>query len=291
METVQVQQTSEEAVCIRDVQSTVHAEMDHAYLSGYFRAPSLETLPLLTAGLIVREAGLADLQAETAVSTLMLIHHGLELHEDIDVHAGRADEKYRQLGVLAGAYYSSKYYRLLARSGQIDLIGRYSEAIQTINEAKAELVREPSDMSIGTERYLHLQQRVHGALLNSLREAYLPERADIAELIELLVRAAVLQRELRSQVGTAWTRSLPNLMVWQQANSEERRYLKQLARGNGSEPRLLSLHVKYGTSADIARLLETSLDLVEQSCRLFPDLADDLLRVAYGQEKEEREQA
>jgi heptaprenyl diphosphate synthase len=276
METLQVQQRSELEAYVGDVRSRVHAEMDHAYLTDFFRAPELEELPLVLATLIAREAGLPERQAETVISTLLLIHHGLATHEEIETYAARDNEKYRQLGVLAGAYYSSKYYRLLAMSGQIALIGRLAEAIQEILEAKAELLRDPYDMSMDTERYLELQETVHGGLLHSLREAYLPERSDIRELIERLVRAAVLHRELRDMTGVTRTRTLCNLLIWQQGTAEERRFLKGLSQSLSSESRLLSLHVKYGTSGEVVRLLERSLDLAEASCRVFPDLADDL---------------
>lgn len=271
---MQVQQRSERDVCVGDVRSLIHAEMDHAYLSGYFRAPELEELPLLLATLIANEAGLPAHQAQAAVSTLLLIHHGLALHEEIERLAARDNEKYRQLGVLAGAYYSSKYYRLLAESGQIALMGRFAEAIQSINEAKVELARDPYDMSMGIERYLHLQETVYGGLLQGLLKACLPDRADLAELTEAMVRAAVLHRELRDHATTP-ARTLTALLVWQHGTSEERRFLKNLSR-TGAETRLLSLHVKYGTSGEVARLLEKSLGLAEHSLRAFPELADDL---------------
>ncbi|MGZ6523513.1 MAG: heptaprenyl diphosphate synthase component 1 [Tumebacillaceae bacterium] len=111
---LQVQQRADLDLRVQDISSKIHVEMGHSYLSKVLQRPELEQLQLVLAQAMVRAAGLAKSEAETVVSTMMLIYHGLAVHEEIDTLAANADERYRQLGVLAGDYYSSKYYRLLA---------------------------------------------------------------------------------------------------------------------------------------------------------------------------------
>ncbi|MGZ4135133.1 MAG: heptaprenyl diphosphate synthase component 1 [Tumebacillaceae bacterium] len=262
---LQVQQRADLDLRVQDISSKIHVEMGHSYLSKVLQRPELEQLQLVLAQAMVRAAGLAKSEAETVVSTMMLIYHGLAVHEEIDTLAAHADERYRQLGVLAGDYYSSKYYRLLAEAGLIHLIGTFARAIQVINEAKAELERDTSDYGIQIERYLEMQETIHGTLLHALRETYLPGQALWEELVTLLVRATVLVKELGKNSTQVWSRTLTNLMVWQQASGEERKWLKQMKAGKGPEHRLLSLHVKYGTSSEVYQQVDDLVGIVQQT--------------------------
>ncbi|MGZ4113076.1 MAG: heptaprenyl diphosphate synthase component 1 [Tumebacillaceae bacterium] len=262
---LQVQQRADLDLRVQDISSKIHVEMGHSYLSKVLQRPELEQLQLVLAQAMVRAAGLAKSEAETVVSTMMLIYHGLAVHEEIDTLAANADERYRQLGVLAGDYYSSKYYRLLAEAGLIHLIGTFARAIQVINEAKAELERDTSDYGIQIERYLEMQETIHGTLLHALRETYLPGQALWEELVTLLVRATVLVKELGKNSTQVWSRTLTNLMVWQQASGEERKWLKQMKAGKGPEHRLLSLHVKYGTSSEVYQQVDDLVGIVQQT--------------------------
>ena len=259
-----------------EIRSNTHAEMEHAYLSRFLSAPNLERLQMILAEALVRAAGLPPRVANTVISALLLIYHGLAVHDEIETLAARDDERYRQLGVLAGDYYSSKYYRLLAEAGEIALIGQFARAVQEVNEARAELERDPSDFSLKAERYQQLQETIHSALLHSLRMHVLPDQPQWATLITELVRAQTLSRELEGASTQLWSRTLPNLTIWQKASGEERRYLKGLRIGDRAEGRLLSLHVKYGTSLDLIQGLDESLDLAGRSLERMPEPLDEV---------------
>ncbi|QQK76008.1 heptaprenyl diphosphate synthase component 1 [Salicibibacter cibarius] len=74
------------------------------------------------------------------VTTAMLVEAALTAHEHIPLHNNDAVEvKKNQLTVLAGDLYSSLYYYRLAKMADIPLIGLFSESIQTMNAAKADL--------------------------------------------------------------------------------------------------------------------------------------------------------
>jgi len=273
---VQVQQRTDVNLRVRAIQLKIHDEMEHRYLSEVLARPALEVLQVILADAMIRAAGAEPRSGEALLQSLLLIEHGLAVHEDINMLAGQEDERFRQLGVLAGDYYSSKYYRLLAQAGDIHMIGRFAEAIQDINEAKAELEREPGDFSLSGERYLELQERIHGRLLHTLRIRLLADQPYWDEIVSMLVRSSVLQKELHKESTRVWTRTWSNLRVWQQAGHEERKWLKQMQMGRRADHRLLSLHVKYGTSSDLYRQLEESLCLAREAIRMIPSLGDDL---------------
>lgn len=259
---VQVQQRTSLEVRIQQAERKIHAEMDHRYLSAIIRRPDLEILQFTMAEAMLQEAGVTGQKSDTVIATLMLVYHGLAVHEEIETLAAHSDERYRQLGVLAGDYYSSKYYRLLAEAGQIQLVGQFAMAIQAINEAKAELERDRSDFSLGVERYLDLQERIHGSLLQCLRVVYLPDQPHWDEIVRSCVRVAVMQKEA-GQTSAEWSRTLANLMIWEKSTGEERKWLKGLSRGKGYDhSRLMSMHVKYSTFAEIYRRITNMIELV-----------------------------
>ncbi|TCP59349.1 heptaprenyl diphosphate synthase subunit 1 [Tumebacillus sp. BK434] len=272
---MQVQQRIEET-CVQDIRSKLYAEMDHKYLSAIIAHPTPEKLQLALSEAMCEAAGLNGKETETIVSTLLLIYHGLALHEEIETLARHEDERYRQLGVLGGAYYSSKYYRLLAESGQIKLLGQFARAIQSINEVKAELVRVPGDFTLSVERYLHMQETIHGALLRTLCAALLPEQAQWEQLVTHLVRASVLKAELDKMSDQTWVRGAANLSLWQQANGEEKKWLKAIKASGEPDKRLMSLYVKYGTSIYLFSLLEEAASLAEPAMMMMHGLRDEL---------------
>ncbi|WP_157729480.1 heptaprenyl diphosphate synthase component 1 [Tumebacillus algifaecis] len=272
---MQVQQRIEET-CLQDIRLKISAEMDHTYLSAIIMRPTPERLQLLLGEAICKAAGLCKEETETIVSTLLLIYEGLAIHEEIETLAAHSDERYRQLGVLAGAYYSSKYYRLLAKSGQIRLLGQFALAIQSINEAKAELVRVPGDFTLNVERYLQLQETIHGTLLHALRATLLPQGDEWEQLVSHLIRTSVLKSELDKMTDPIWQRQAVNLSVWQKANNEEKKWLKVLKSSGGTDHRLQSLYVKYGVSTYLFSLLEEAASLAEMVMMSLNGLRDEL---------------
>jgi heptaprenyl diphosphate synthase len=282
MEIVYVQQRVNLDLRVEKLRGSVHSEMEHKYLSQFLLPPSLDLLQVALADAMLQAAGVEPRHQEAIVMSLSLIYHGLAVHDEIEEYAAREDERYRQLGVLAGDYFSSKYYRLLAGEGQIALIGVLSRAIQAINEAKAELERDPEDFSLRADRYRELQETIHGMLLHSLRTVYLPNDPLWEEIITLLVRAAVFHKELRKDSSQVWSRTWANLLVFEQASGEERKWLKHLPVGKRADQRLLSLHVKYGTSSSLnQQVAETVSEGMERIGRL-PEMVDDLMRICKG---------
>jgi heptaprenyl diphosphate synthase len=90
-----------------------------------------------------------------------LIQMGLDTHESIDTKEGSQSEermRSRQLKVLAGDYYSSRFYQLLSEQGQIDVITQLSRAICNLNMMKMNFYSSVQDQELSSEQYL--QQRV-----------------------------------------------------------------------------------------------------------------------------------
>ncbi|ETT68450.1 MULTISPECIES: heptaprenyl diphosphate synthase component 1 [Paenibacillus] len=91
-----------------------------------------------------------------------LIQLGLDTHEVIDRsndRRGGDPMRSRQLKVLAGDYFSSWFYHLLAKSDQIEMVGILSKAIADFNVLKANLYVKMRGIRLSAEQYLrHMVQ-------------------------------------------------------------------------------------------------------------------------------------
>lgn len=91
-----------------------------------------------------------------------LVQVGLDTHESIDTTAGNQGEtmmRSRQLKVLAGDYFSSRFYHLLAQTGDIEAVAMLSKAVSDVNVMKMKLYGKMKDMLLSAEEYLrHMVQ-------------------------------------------------------------------------------------------------------------------------------------
>ncbi|GAA0135552.1 hypothetical protein YSY43_23920 [Paenibacillus sp. YSY-4.3] len=93
---------------------------------------------------------------ETSALAAFLVQLGLDTHDMIDVDSTCKEERSmrsRQLKVLAGDYFSSLFYELLAKAGQIELVSSMSTAICDVNRLKVGLYNKLKKL-LPTEEYL-----------------------------------------------------------------------------------------------------------------------------------------
>ncbi|WP_438351275.1 heptaprenyl diphosphate synthase component 1 [Paenibacillus sp. FA6] len=112
-----------------------------------------------------------------------LIQMGLDTHETIDTEQGNQAEvrmRSRQLKVLAGDYYSSRFYQLLSDQGQIEVITQLSRAICDLNMMKMNLYSSIQARELTSEQYLEQKVQLNMQLFlsfspmieNSLRDSW-----------------------------------------------------------------------------------------------------------------------
>lgn len=255
METLIIEQKDRENVSLC-ISEQVRSEMEHAYLTRWIGLPNPELFQLKAAAAVLQTAGCSPEETKLVATVLLLIHHGLFVHEHID--ECHQDEKIRQLKVLAGDYYSSKYFYLLAAGGKIDLIGSFAEAIVRINEAKAERVSLLRLANPGIDRYLAVNERIHGELLYALCSRYLREHPIVFDLVKLLIRAYVLGTEYREFMTGHYFGNLSQVYLGSQVTEEESRMIGSAAL-YGQETKVTAIHVKYGTSSFLYERFRTGL--------------------------------
>jgi heptaprenyl diphosphate synthase len=99
-----------------------------------------------------------------------LVQVGLDTHESIDVTEGNQGEammRSRQLKVLAGDYFSSRFYQLLALKGEIAVISLLSKAVSEVNVMKMRLYGKMKQTLLPSEEYLRLTVQLNMQLFLS----------------------------------------------------------------------------------------------------------------------------
>lgn len=99
-----------------------------------------------------------------------LVQLGLDTHESIDVTEGNQGEammRSRQLKVLAGDYFSSRFYQLLAQKGEIAVISLLSKAVSDVNVMKMRLYGKMKKTLLPSEEYLRLTVQLNMQLFLS----------------------------------------------------------------------------------------------------------------------------
>lgn len=107
-------------------------------------------------------------QHEVVSLATSLVQIGLDIHDGIDdkpIHGEDAnDERKRQLRILAGDYYSARFYQLLAKIGQIQLINKISDAISEVNRLKLDIYMHAKSMKLSLHEQIEAKVKVRKPL-------------------------------------------------------------------------------------------------------------------------------
>lgn len=96
-------------------------------------------------------------QEELYALVTSLVQLALDTHESIEATAGNRGEsqmRSQQLKVLAGDYFSGRFYQLLAQKGSISVISLLSRAVSDVNVMKMNLYSKMREMKLTAEEYL-----------------------------------------------------------------------------------------------------------------------------------------
>ncbi len=179
---------------LQELRRFVERAMEQPVLRDALVLPALSQLQLLLGALAVAQAELADEVRSRLLTAMMMIYHGLCMHETVEEGAVPVQER-RQLTILGGDYLSSLFYKVLADAGYLDAVRVFSKAIAAINEAKMSRHQARFNHLYYEPEYLRNGKTIHGALLHTLCELFLPEDRVLA-FIDLAVAAAVWDEEI-----------------------------------------------------------------------------------------------
>ncbi|TCZ81317.1 heptaprenyl diphosphate synthase [Paenibacillus albiflavus] len=140
----------------------------------------------------------ASSELYTLVSSLLQM--GMDTHDTVSIHNDNKEKTAsleRQLRVLAGDYFSSRFYQLLSNSGDIELIKLLSGGTCEVNRSKMMLYMKMKNGRLTAAEYLQLSVQVRSQLLLSFN-SLLTGRNQILwpGLVQLVTSCEVILEEL-----------------------------------------------------------------------------------------------
>ncbi|WP_227936183.1 heptaprenyl diphosphate synthase component 1 [Alkalihalobacillus deserti] len=125
---------------VKEIKKSFYSLTKHLYLQSYVQEPDLDDDKVRFLYAMMQKR-LSTKEAKMFTISALLLQAGLDVHDEVSLDPINSDRlrKNRQLTVLAGDYYVSLHYYLLAEKQQIPMIRVFSQSIQEINEYKLNL--------------------------------------------------------------------------------------------------------------------------------------------------------
>lgn len=190
-----------------------------------------------------------------------LVQMGLDTHEMIDVqeeNLGEQDMRSRQLKVLGGDFFSSRFYQLLAQAGQISVIASLSDGICRLNERKMNLYDRLKKGQVSSEEYVQESVQLKKQLFLSFHNMISEDEAELYDqflasfsLLDTLVDELEAAKDVeRSKSRFAY------LHVYENENSDVR---STLAKGMLIQSEWNELISKHRTIEVLTKKIEQSV--------------------------------
>jgi heptaprenyl diphosphate synthase len=200
-----------------------------------------------------------------------LVQIGLDTHDLIDTSEEKRSEpemRARQLKVLAGDYFSARFYQLLAQAGQVGMIAKISHAVCEVNRQKVSLYMRMRQLRLLADDYLTAMIDLRGELFLLFAKVMDAEPALLwPEVVAGVSRLETLAAEIKHSADpAAFEQSWAFWHVLQEGSDEDR---KRLAAGALQPDYIAGLHRKY----KIEQLLAAKL---AQAAEAVKTLADKL---------------
>lgn len=191
-----------------------------------------------------------------------LIQMGLDTHDlvtETNDQKEKSVARSRQLKVLAGDYFSSRFYYLLSQAGQIEMIKQLSSAICEVNRLKMNLYMRMKQLKMTGEEYIQHSVSIKSTLFLSFQRRMEEGSGRLwPEVLNAFTKCEVLAYELdllykpeKIQGSWAFWHILPS------ATKEEK---KQLQADVPDPNKLISILAKYNVTGQLYDMFQEQAD-------------------------------
>ncbi len=181
---------------LTDIIDELNNQISCDFVHRYVEIPSIPYVRMQVLFLFLHDSGVAYNQIKQYLISTSLIQLGLDCHEEVTLVPQVSEHgiRQRQLTVLAGDLFSSKYYYLLSNLGDIPLIKTLAKSIYDINVAKTRLYTQPH---LTPEEALQLRTEIDTGLFTSFIPRFSDELHSVwRRLMEQLSLIERLAREI-----------------------------------------------------------------------------------------------
>lgn len=213
--------------------------------------------------------------SEVCTLATSLAQLGLDTHDM--VNSTLAEEligqaRSRQLKVLAGDYFNSRFYQLLSHIGRIDIIRLISVAISEVNRMKMTFYERFKAKKLTAEEYMEQSVSMKTQLFSALSKL-IPEQYHTkwSELLGLLTRCEVIQNELeRSDCYYTFRSSWAFCYIHESISPVEQERLIHVDKSG-----VVALLTKYNIHGLLMDMLQTH---IQQVTSILEQLDSEILR-------------
>ncbi|MGN7357373.1 heptaprenyl diphosphate synthase component 1 [Paenibacillus sp. SAF-054] len=193
-----------------------------------------------------------------------LVQIGIDTHETIDTQEGKPGEGFmrsRQLKVLAGDYFSSRFYQILSQKGQIEAVSRLSQAICDVNVLKMNLYGKMKSLFMSAEEYLRQTVQLNMQLFLSFTPLI---EESLHELWNSLLRnvseCETVVREMQRSSSDPYLYSYSYWHILDVASEEDKQALRERKLDNKDWKKLM---LKYKAGEHMAEKLRQAVGGVQ----------------------------
>lgn len=163
---------------ISEIIDQIKQNAENSMLIQYVENPAISLFRVRLLYVFLRQCGLDENVIRHYIVTAMLVQLGFDTHEQVSL--GKEETlngmRTRQLSVLAGDYFSSRYYFLLAEIEDVAIIRALAGGIERVNERKIVLYHR-RDMK--AEDYLQGKVYIEVQLIQSFIDVLAGERTAV----------------------------------------------------------------------------------------------------------------
>lgn len=246
--------------------------VEHDMIQAHIELPAFPNARVELMFSFLSRSELTTAHSELFALVTSLVQVGLDTHDMIELEAGPYNDRNlrsRQLKVLAGDYFSSRFYNLLAQAGQIDGIRSLSEAVCNINQLKMTMLDKMRRWEMTTEEYVQTSICLKKMLFQSFNNQMDPEEVSTWEqLLDFVTKLEVMEQEQQhAKKYESFEGSWSYWHIWQQGNVEERRKLKQRSYDDRCWSALMT---KYNIREQLAYQVQVTRDKLHRLIVAFP---------------------
>lgn len=212
-----------------------------------------------------------------------LVQVGLDTHDQVPESNELKEQneaRSRQLKVLAGAYFSSRFYNLLSQAGQIDIIKQLSLSICEVNRMKMNFYLQMKQLKLTAEEYLQQSVNIKTQLFLSFNKMISDGYLKVwPEILTGFTKCEVLVKEMfRADSLHQFRNSWGFWHLLQFGTKEERSYLSSDKTDGGL---IRSMLQKYNIAGKLSQMLDEQLEHLKEIIRkLEPsNLTEELFRL------------
>ncbi|HZG57468.1 heptaprenyl diphosphate synthase component 1 [Paenibacillus sp.] len=214
---------------------------------------------------------------EAIALAVSLMQHGLDTHELVD---GGGEPRRRQMTVLAGDYFSSRFYQLLSQAESVQAIGLVSQAVCEVNRLKMNVYLKAKRLLLTAEEYVRSTVDINthlfltfGSWMDEVYRKSCP--AVLRAMAECELIAGELGRLRPDGAANGWA-------YWYVVENGTAEEVELLVKGKLDASRWQALLLKYNLIGRLTDRWETSLAELRSLLRTVGSdkLAEELQRLA-----------